>query len=78
MCGCAVADHHPTPWLTAADVAARARCGVKLVYSEIKRGQLRAARIGGRRQIVIHVDWADQWLESMAKPVEVTPLRRVG
>ena len=67
-----------SPWYRVPKAATRASCGEKQIYAAIKRGQLRAARIGGRRQIVIHVDWIDQWLESMAQPVEVTPLRRFG
>ena len=39
----------PSPWLTAAEAAARARVGVKTIYRETRAGRLRAARIGGRR-----------------------------
>lgn len=60
-------------WRTTREAAKRSRVGQKQVYAAIKRGQLRAARIGGRRQIVIHVTWIDSWLKAMVGPVEVTP-----
>jgi excisionase family DNA binding protein len=60
-----------SPWLTVKEASRRAKCGAKLLYREIKVGRLRAARIGNRRDLRIHVEWVDQWLEASAKPVEV-------
>jgi len=67
-----------TDWLTAAGSAEYLQSGVKLVYREVAAGRLRAARIGGRRALRIKVEWLDAYLEAMAEPVEVAPLRRVG
>ena len=74
-----MSDRDPsTPWLTAAEAALRARCGVKLIYREVKRGRLRAARVGGRRDLRVLADWVDEWLSATADPVEITPrMRRV-
>jgi excisionase family DNA binding protein len=60
-----------TPWLTVEQAAAIAQCGIRLLYREIKAGRLRAARIGGRRDLRIHRDWIDSWLTASAEPIEV-------
>ena len=68
-----------SPWLTAAEAAERARVGIKLIYREVKAGRLRAARVGGRRELRFLDAWVDEFLSSTAEPVEVAPLmRRVG
>jgi excisionase family DNA binding protein len=41
-----------TPWLTPKQAAARAQVGVKTVYREVAAGRLKAARVGGRRELV--------------------------
>ena len=61
----------PSPWRTVPEIARRGRCGVKTIYREIRAGRLRAARIGGRRQLVIHEEWCDAWLEASATPIEI-------
>ena len=58
-------------WLTVKEASRRAKCGAKLLYRELQAGRLRAARIGNRRDLRIHIDWVDQWLEASSKPVEV-------
>jgi excisionase family DNA binding protein len=60
-----------SPWLTVAETATIAKCGKKTIYKEITAGRLRAARIGGRRDLRIHRDWIDQWLERSATPIIV-------
>ena len=60
-----------TPWLTPKEAAGRARCGVKMIYREVKGGRLRAARIAGRRELRMKPEWVDAWLERTATPVEV-------
>lgn len=60
-----------TPWLTPKEAAGRARCGVKMIYREVKAGRLRTARIAGRRELRMKSEWVDAWLESTATPVEV-------
>ncbi len=66
-------DTTPTasPWLTAGQAAARAQVGCKLVYREVQAGRLRAARIGGRRELRFLATWVDAWLEAASTPIEV-------
>ena len=63
----------PSPWLTAAEAAERARCGLKVIYSASRSGRLRTARIGGRRELRFLASWVDDWLLATSEPVEVTP-----
>jgi len=51
-----------TPWLTVTEAAERARCGVKLIYREVAAKRLKAARLGGRRELRLLPDWIDEWL----------------
>ena len=51
-----------SPWLTVAEAADRARCGVKTIYREVRAGRLKAARIGGRRELRLLSEWIDEWL----------------
>lgn len=62
-------------WLTVKQVCTIAQCGTKLLYREIKAGRLRAAIIGGRRDLRIHRSWIDEWLTRCATPIEITPRR---
>ena len=59
-----------TPWLRIQEAAAYARCGRKLLYREIAAGRLRAARVGGRREIRLRQQWIDDWLEATTRIVE--------
>ena len=58
-------------WLTADEAAARARVGLKTIYREVKAGRLRAAKIGGRRELRFLPDWVDAWLLAASTPIEV-------
>jgi excisionase family DNA binding protein len=49
-------------WLKVGEAADRARCGPKTIYRAVQRGQLRAARIGGRRELRFLASWIDCWL----------------
>ena len=57
-----------SPWLTVEDAAQRARCGVKTIYREVHAKRLRAARIGGRRELRLLPEWIDQWLVETTTP----------
>lgn len=59
-----------TPWLTAPEAAARLRCSVKSIYRAVDRGQLRAARIGGRRALRFLPEWVDAYAVASSTPVE--------
>jgi excisionase family DNA binding protein len=61
-----------SPWLTVTEAADRGRCGVKLLYREIRAGRLKAARIGGRREYRLRPEWIDQWLDASSTVVDVT------
>ena len=52
----------PSPWLTVKEAAERARCGPKLIYREVKANRLKAARVGGRRELRFLASWIDEWL----------------
>lgn len=60
-----------TRWLTTAQAAAHAQVGLKLIYREVAAGRLRAAKVGGRRDLRFLALWVDLWLESSSQPVEV-------
>jgi excisionase family DNA binding protein len=64
-----------SPWLTVEQASAYVQCGPKLLYREVRQGRLRAARVGGRRQLRFLTAWLDQWLEDQATPVETLPKR---
>ena len=51
-----------SPWLTVKEAAGRARCGIKLIYREVKAERLQAARVGGRRELRFRAEWVDDWL----------------
>jgi excisionase family DNA binding protein len=61
----------PSPWLTVDEAAERAMCGVKTVYREVRAHRLRAARVGGRRELRLLPEWVDQWLLSSATEHEI-------
>ena len=51
-----------SPWLTVKEAAGRARCGIKLIYREVKAKRLQAAKVGGRRELRFQAEWIDDWL----------------
>lgn len=57
-----------SPWFTAEEADERARCGVKVIYREVRAGRLRAARIGGRRELRFLPEWIDEWLIRGTEP----------
>jgi excisionase family DNA binding protein len=58
--------HHE--WLTVADAAAYAKCSKTVIAAEVRRGKLRAARLGGRRNLRFLPEWIDAWLLASATP----------
>lgn len=65
-----------SPWLTLADAATYAKRGKRFIAREVTAGRVRAARVGGRRELVFRREWLDAWLEDLAAPLMVR--RRVG
>ncbi|HWW88343.1 MAG TPA: helix-turn-helix domain-containing protein [Vicinamibacterales bacterium] len=57
-----------SPWLTVEEAAQRARCGVKTIYREVHAKRLRAARVGGRRELRLLPEWIDEWLLETITP----------
>jgi excisionase family DNA binding protein len=70
----------PTDWLNIREAATYTRCGVKTLYRAIRGGQLRAARVGGRRKVVVRREWLDAYLEACVDntPREVIRLVRAA
>lgn len=58
-------------WLTADEAAVRARVGLKTIYREVKAERLRAAKVGGRRELRFLAEWVDAWLLASSTPSEV-------
>ena len=52
-----------SPWLKPKEAAARARCGEKFIRDQIRRGKLKAVRLGAK-QYRTHITWVDAWLEA--------------
>jgi excisionase family DNA binding protein len=65
-----------SPWLTLAEAAEYTRRGKRFLAREVQAGRLRAARVGGRGEILTRREWLDQFLEDLATPVLVTTRRR--
>ena len=60
-----------SPWMVMADAKTYAKRGRRLLAKAVKDGELRAARIGGRRELLFRREWIDEWIEAQAKPVMV-------
>ncbi len=61
-------------WLKVQDAASYAAVSPDTIYTACERGELRHAKIGGRRSIRIKSQWIDEWLEqhvSTPTPAEV-------
>jgi excisionase family DNA binding protein len=69
MSGGAVAVQ--SPWLTVEQAAAHMQCGKRTIYNLVKEQKLRAAVIGGRRELRFRAEWIDQALEAFSTPVEI-------
>ena len=54
-------------WFTVAEGAAYAGVSRDTIYTACERGEMRHARIGGRRSIRIKPEWIDAWLEQHAR-----------
>lgn len=65
-----------SPWMTAAEGGAYLKRSKRYVLREVSAGRLRAARIGGRGEILTRREWLDQLIEDQAAPVLVMPRRR--
>ena len=66
----------PSPWLPLKAAAAYCGRSRRFLAREIKAGRLRAARVGGRGELLFRREWLDAWLDDLATPIVVR--RRVG
>ena len=55
-------------WLTVSQTATHANCGRKSIYNAVARGKLRAARLGGRRELRFLATWVDQVADGEQPP----------
>jgi len=59
-------------WWTVKEAASYVSCkSPRPLYRAVAEGQLRAARIGHRRNIRFKMEWLDEWMEASARPVEL-------
>jgi excisionase family DNA binding protein len=65
-----------SPWLNIKQAAAYVHRGRDFIGREIRAGRLRAARIGGRGEILTRAEWLDAWVQDQAKPILIQ--RRTG
>ena len=54
-------------WLTVAEGAEYSGVSRDTIYTACERGEIRHARIGGRRAIRLKPEWIDAWLERHAR-----------
>lgn len=64
------------PWLTVGEGAEYANVSRDTIYTACERGELRRARVSGRRSIRLRPAWIDAWLERHAPDVQ--DRRRIG
>ncbi|MBY0496318.1 MAG: helix-turn-helix domain-containing protein [Cyanobacteria bacterium] len=64
------------PWLNVSEAAEYASLSRDTIYTACERGELRSARVSGRRAIRIRPAWIDAWLERHAPDVQYR--RRIG
>ena len=64
-----------SPWITLKEACAYVHRGRRFLRREINAGRLRAARIGGRGEILTRREFLDEWVLAQSLPVMVTPRR---
>jgi len=66
-----------TPWLkvNTDEAGAYARRGGRALRKAVKDGRLRAAKVGGKGQLLTRREWLDEYILDQAKPVAVSVRR---
>lgn len=57
------------PWLSVAETAEYTGLSRDTIYTACERNELRHARVGGRRKLLLRPQWIDAWLERYAPDV---------
>ena len=60
-----------SPWLNAREAGEYLKRSRRFVLNEVRAGRLRAAKIGGRGEILTKAEWLDAMVEEQATPVVV-------
>ena len=66
-----------SPWLNAKQAGEYIGKGRRFILNEVRTGRLRAARCGGRGEVLTRAEWLDEWVEDRAAPVAVSTGRRL-
>ena len=67
-----------SPWMTATEAAKYLKRGRRFVLKEIHAGHLRAAVVGGRKEILTRAEWCDDWVSDQAQPLPLARRQRTG
>ena len=57
-------------WLTVKEAAARARCGVTVIYRAVESRRLKASPVNARGDLRFRPSWVDAWLDGNAEGQE--------
>jgi excisionase family DNA binding protein len=63
-----------SPWLTVRQAAIRAQVGAKTIYRAVRARDLRAVRVGGRRELRFRAEYIDEWLDGSARVLDTAAL----
>jgi excisionase family DNA binding protein len=64
-----------SPWLNGQQAAAYVGKSKQFLFREIHAGRLRAARIGGRGEILTRAEWLDEFVQAQAIPISINRRR---
>jgi excisionase family DNA binding protein len=67
-----------SPWLTLGEASGYAHRGRRFLRKAVKDGKLRAAQVGGRKELLFRAEWLDQYLEDLATPILLNVRRRAS
>ena len=65
-----------SPWMSIADAATYLKRSNRFLAKEVKGKRLKAAVIGGRKELFFRSEWLDEWMENQTTPVLLNVRRR--